>query len=360
MRIVASEPFVVRHRRRDDALHPERGVGLGVAERDVDPRRRNRRRAGEIHLDRVARDRRRRHEIDRAVVAVDPHARAVDAGCEPGDRFAHSGTRALEDVRPERAQVVDAELVEHREQAPGADLVAGDERIEVADHLIGRADVGAHELEQRLVHLPGAREAHQRHVQPLLEHVARVRAHPEAADVDDVRGRREQRDQAVAPERRRHEREVVQMPGPLPRIVGREDVARAHRRGGELREEVADRARHGVHVAGRPGDGLREHVARGVEDPGRDVARFARRGGEPDADQRLRLLLDDREQPVPHQLQADGVEGAAHAGDSIRCPNASTRAIRPAGTRVVVSASATSAGPRTRWPGWRSARTWSA
>ena len=64
------------------------------------------------------------------------------------------------------------ELVHHLDQAAAADLVAGRQRVEVAHHLDRLAHVGAHDLDQRLVDLALAREAHQRDVEAFLVDLA--------------------------------------------------------------------------------------------------------------------------------------------------------------------------------------------
>ena len=81
----------------------------------------------------------------------------------------------------------------------------------------------------------------------------------------------------------------------------------------EVSDEVLDRLRHRVDVAGRAGDGLRQHAALAVEDAGREVARLAHDRREGRAQQRLRLLLHHGDQPVPHDLQVDVADGPAHA-----------------------------------------------
>src|SRR3546814_1673058 len=109
-----------------------------------------------------------------------------------------------------------------------------------------------------------------------------------AADVDEMAGAGEQRHRLALPEGRGDDRQVVQMAGALPRIVGDEGVALAHRRDGKAVDEVLYRQRHGVDVAGRPGDRLRQHAAFSVEDACGNVARFARRRAERGTDQGLR------------------------------------------------------------------------
>ena len=53
----------------------------------------------------------------------------------------------------------------------------------------------------------------------------------------------------------------------------------------------------------RAGDGLREHAAGRIEYPGGEVARLAYRCAERGTHQGLRLLLDHRDQPAPHDLR---------------------------------------------------------
>ena len=65
-------------------------------------------------------------------------------------------------------------------------------------------------------------------------------------------------------------------------------------------------------MARRAGDGLRQHAALPVEDAGREVARLAHDRGEGRAQQRLRLLLDHGDQPVPHDLQFDLADRLGH------------------------------------------------
>ena len=59
--------------------------------------------------------------------------------------------------------------------------------------------------------------------------------------------------------------------------------------------------------------------ARRIEHAGGEVAGLARRGAEAGAHQRLRLLLDDRDQPVPHDLLADWRAARSVAVEDLRC-----------------------------------------
>ena len=83
---------------------------------------------------------------------------------------------------------------------------------------------------------------------------------------------------------------------------------------------MPDAFRHGIDVAGGAGDRLGHHAAMQVEDAGGQVAGLAHRGGEGGADHGLRLLLDHRDQAVPHDLAVDLREGAGFLGHVRRSP----------------------------------------
>ena len=188
--------------------------------------------------------------------------------------------------------------------------------MEIAHDLHGLAHVGGHDVDQRPVDRPPLGESHDGDVDPFFEDVPPVRRQPPPADIDDMAGTREQRHRPALAKGRRHEGEVVQVAGPLPRIVGQEYVAFLHRPDREAFEEVAHRPRHRVDMPGCAGHRLGEHPPFGVEHPRRQVSRLAGRGGEAGADERLGLLLHHRDQAVPHELEPDGRErvGAGHRG----------------------------------------------
>jgi hypothetical protein len=250
----------------------------------------------------------RRDQLDRRVVAVGGHAVLPGALGQLGDLGEHRLARALADEVGERVERVDLELVHHLQQPLGADVVAGREAVDVADGVDRQARVGADHRHQRLVHLAALGELEHRDEQALHEHVGRVGPEADAADVHEMAGAAEQRDQLALAEDRRGDDEVVGVAGALPRIVGDVDVAVFHRRRREMGDEVLHRFRHRVHVAGRAGHRLGEHAPVEIEDAGGEVARLAHDRREGRAHQRLRLLLDDRDQAVPHDLQPDLVE----------------------------------------------------
>ena len=253
-------------------------------------------------------NRHRRLERHRRLVAVGADLRTPDAlrqSCDLGERRAQA---ALENEFGELLEALHREFVHQPDELAGAGVVAGAERIDVALELDRQPRSRANEIEERLVRPSRLEASDDRDIEAFLEHRAPFRAHAEPADVDDMRGIGEQPDDPALAERRAHDRQVVQMAGAEPGIVGDEVVALAHRLHRKFREEMSDALHHGIDVARRAGDGLREHPAVEVEDAGGEIARLANGGGEGGADHRLRLLLDDGDQAVPHDLPLDGGE----------------------------------------------------
>ena len=95
----------------------------------------------------------------------------------------------------ERIERVDAELVHHLGEALGADVVAGGERIGVALGVDRQPRVGADHRHQGLVHGALVDQLEHRDVEAFHEHVGRIRPEADAADVHQMAGAGEQRDQ---------------------------------------------------------------------------------------------------------------------------------------------------------------------
>jgi len=99
-------------------------------------------------------------------------------------------------------------------------------RAKIAHRLLRGAHVSAQDGEQRLVRLAAAHQLHGRDLQPFLEHFARLGAADLAADIRRVRGRCAECDQPAVAKDRPCDRDVVQVAGAEPDVVGNEDVAR--------------------------------------------------------------------------------------------------------------------------------------
>ena len=228
----------------------------------------------------------------------------------------------------EPVEVGDAELLHHLDEAAAAFVVAGGERVNIALDLQRLAHIGADDAHQIFVHAAFAGERHQRDGEALLEHLPPVRPHAEPADIDDMHGRGEEADRLALQEGRADHGQIVQMPAGQPRVVGDVVVARLHRLQREGVEEMLDRRRHRVDVAGSAGHRLRQHLAVAVEDPSREVARLAHRGRERGAHQGLRLLLDDGNQARPHDLHMDLRQGGVRATEHLASKGAMSPAAR--------------------------------
>ena len=205
-------------------------------------------------------------------------------------------------------------LVEHLHQTARAGVVAGAERIDVALQLHRQPRAQAQDIEEGLVRAPRLEAADDRDVEPLLVHRPRFRPHAEATDIRDMRRVGEQSDDTATPENRGHHRQVMQVAGAEPWVVGDVVVALLHRLDRELLHEVPDAFAHGVDVPGRAGDGLRHHAALQVEDTRGEIARLPHGRAERGADHHLGLFFHHRDEAVPHHLPLDGGElpGQAH------------------------------------------------
>ena len=250
-------------------------------------------------------------QVDRRIVAIDAHVALPGAARQLGDRGNHAGAAAVDDMGAEFVEIGNAVLGHHVGQPLLADHVAADQGVDIAFHLDRLAYIGADDAHHAFVDPALPHERQQRQEQAFVEHLAAVGRLAEAADIDHVRGAGEERDQLAVVEGGRGDHDVVEMAGALPGIVGHIGVARLHGLDRELADEMDDAACHRVDVARRAGDGLRQHAAFEIEHAGGDVAGLARTGRECRPDQCPGLLLDDREQTVPHHLQAN-VRRRAH------------------------------------------------
>src|SRR5690606_1365868 len=152
----------------------------------------------------------------------------------------------------------------------------------------------------------------ERNVEPFHEDVGRVRAETDAADVHQVAGAGEEPYELALVEAGGGDDEVVEVPGAEPGVVGDVGVAGLHVLEPEMLDEMLHRLGHGVDVAGGACHGLRQHAAFPIEYTRGQIAGLAHHGGERGPEERLRLLLDDGDQAVPHDLQLDV------AGQSLR------------------------------------------
>ena len=200
------------------------------------------------------------------------------------------------------------ELPHHADEAAGTGVIGADQRQDIAFHFNRAPRIGEDDRQQLAVEFTGLADMHVRNEGAFLERGIGLGRHANAANVDDVTGGGEEGDELFSQEYRRHHHIVEQVPGAEPRVIGDEDIAGLHRGLREMLEEMLDGGGHGVDVARCSRHRLGNHVALRIIDTGRQIASLARDGAERRAEQRLRLFLDDGDQPVPHHLGADGGE----------------------------------------------------
>ncbi len=221
-------PGIVRNGRRHDAVDAERRIGFRIAQRTVDRVRGHPRRAGEIHMDRVLADGNRCNQIERLLIPVYPHRIRPRPFRQLANRLGHRAAAARNDLLTQHIQIVQPEFAHHRHQPPAADVVAGDQGVDVADDLHRFAHIRAYHRQQVFVHHPRACQAQQRNEQAFVPNLPSLRCLSDPAHVDQMRGAGEQRNDPAIHERRRNDHQVVQMPGALPRIVGDVDITFLH------------------------------------------------------------------------------------------------------------------------------------
>ena len=123
---------------------------------------------------------------------------------------------------------------------------------------------------------PGAIQLHRRDLEALLVDLAGAQAVLGAADVADMADGASERHQPAVAEHRGHHRDVEQMAGAQPRIVGDQHVAGLQRLGREFLQQRLHRARQGE-VEHRHGPRrVGERVAPCVEQVAGEVLRLRR------------------------------------------------------------------------------------
>ena len=237
---------------RDRRFQREGGVALGVVQHHVDAAPALRRRSGEIDVDLVPSDRDSRHDHDRLLEPVAPDLVPVDPIREGADRLAQGALGAGDDLVGQRIDTLQSELVHHRQQRPPADVVAGGLGVEIADRLVRETDVGADDLQQLLVRLAPVEELRHRDTQPLLVDLVRLAREDLTADVRRVTEIAEVADDPALAENRRDHREVVELAGSHPGVVGDQHVAGTERLRGIGGQQVAHAGGHRVDVPGVP------------------------------------------------------------------------------------------------------------
>ncbi len=104
------------------------------------------------------------------------------------------------------------------------DLVAGCERIDIADHLMTLSHIVAQDVDEVLVDASAFGKLHDRDEDTFLVDFVRIRAEAATADIHHMGGTGEVADEDAVAKARRDDGEVVQVAGALPGVVGDVDV----------------------------------------------------------------------------------------------------------------------------------------
>ena len=119
-------------------------------------------------------DRHRHPDPDRLVEAVAQRLVGIHAIRQRANGLAHGPLGALDDRVGQQLNAFQPKLGHELKQRARANRVAGCLRVQVADGLIGGADIGANDRDQLLVRLAGDKQLGDRNAQPFLKHLARL------------------------------------------------------------------------------------------------------------------------------------------------------------------------------------------
>lgn len=172
----------------------------------------------------------------------------------------------------------------------------------------GTPYVGGDKLEQVFVGDAFPDQLADRKPEPFFVNLAGGGGEPEAADVRQVGNTGTVADQARAAEDGPHDRDVVDVPGAHPRIVGADRVAGAQGFGRELGQHVAHRRRPGADERGGAVIPLGDRPGAGVEQHDRQIQALADVGGERGTHQGAHHLVGDGDQTIPDNAQAHRVQ----------------------------------------------------
>ena len=250
-----------------------------------------------------------------------------------------------------------AVLVEKCRHPPGAHQQRRRLGLDVADALLGHADVGEDDRKDLLVDPPLLVELDRREAQALLHHLGGARreaARHHASGVRPVAGVRQPGEVRALVEEGQRETHVHQVGAAEVRVVDREDVALAHR--GPGGDQVLGRELHGADEDRQTQLALRDQLAvlLGVDAVGAiQPLRDDRAEGR--ADEGEVHLVADLLQAALHHAEGDGIELAHPLTSRIRLPMESREARLPGSTTLVQSVCCTIAGPgKDAWSGRRS------
>ncbi|EFX60316.1 hypothetical protein DAPPUDRAFT_124580, partial [Daphnia pulex] len=173
---------VVRNVGRHHTFNAVAGIGFRIDQRHVDAEPAHARGAVEIDQHAVGTDGQPCGKMHRLVIAVEIEAVGPAAMRQRLQPLQRRLAAVLQDEAADHRKVFEVELREHVDEAAVAGLVAGGQRMEIADHLVALAHIVAHDMDERAVQFAALEELHDRDEEAFLVNLTRIR--PEAATTD--------------------------------------------------------------------------------------------------------------------------------------------------------------------------------
>ena len=139
-------------------------------------------------------------------------------------------------------------------------------------------------------------------------HISRVRPGAEPTNISQVACTGEQCYGPAVEKTGSCNNEIVEVTCPHPGIVSNKSVALVHGLNRKMIKKMFYRFRHRIDVAWRPSHRLGIHPSVEPKNASGKITAFPHNRAERSMHKGLSLFLDDGDQPVPHDLQTDGVQ----------------------------------------------------
>ena len=298
---------IVRCLRVEQAFHRVSRVSLRVVQDAVDRPAHLFRRACEIDRQGIAPHPDGTPDIQGHVDAVHVKTVAIVAVGNGADRIPHAAFRPSYDLVGDLPQVFDSFFVHKPHQHAVAIAVGGELRPDIPEGLLGLPQVFLQKGQYNPALSARFDDLANRDRQSFLVTVARC-GRRGAANIDRMCGAGGESDETARTKQRMDHRNIVQVTGPDPGIVGDDRIAWRQIFDRIGREDGFQRPRQGSHKARDTAFGLRELPTAFVEEAECHVVVVTHDNGERRAHEGLRDLIDDAVEPAPDQSQAYGIK----------------------------------------------------
>ena len=175
-------------------------------------------------------------------------------------------------------------------------------RVQIADNLIRLAHICPHNGDQIAIDLPLAKQFHNRDIQALFIHLTRTSPQRATANIHCMTGIGKPSHAPAPIKNRRDNRNIVQMPRPQPRVIGEQTITRFQRVNRIRLHKMPHAIRHCIDMPRRPRHRLRQHIARAVKHPRRQIASLAHHRSKRSVHQCRRLLIHNRNEAIPQNF----------------------------------------------------------